>query len=59
MRVDSLIFGRAMRDKGDAGWQAHTLSSQLQTWLAERHPGQKVLVANFGVNGTLLRVRGT
>ncbi|MVT67115.1 hypothetical protein GPL21_18610 [Bradyrhizobium pachyrhizi] len=50
---DSLIFGRAMRDKGDTAWQAHTLSSQLQNWLAEKHPGQKVLVANFGMNGTL------
>jgi lysophospholipase L1-like esterase len=50
---DSLVFGRAMRDKGDSGWQTHTLSSQLQRWLADKHPGQPVSVANFGMNGTL------
>ncbi|WP_143278117.1 hypothetical protein [Bradyrhizobium sp. UFLA03-84] len=50
---DSLIFGRAMRDKGDTAWQSHTLSNQLQNWLAEKHPGQKAYVANFGMNGTL------
>ncbi|MCW5705353.1 MAG: hypothetical protein KIT82_22575, partial [Bradyrhizobium sp.] len=50
---DSLIFGRAMRDKGDKDWQAHTLSSQLQRWLAKKHPGRPVLVSNFGMNGTL------
>lgn len=50
---DSLIFGRAMRDKGDKAWQAHTLSSQLQRWLAEKHPGRPVSVSNFGMNGTL------
>jgi lysophospholipase L1-like esterase len=50
---DSLIFGRAMRDKGDKDWQEHTLSSQLQRDLTEKYPDRPVMVSNLGMNGTL------
>jgi lysophospholipase L1-like esterase len=50
---DSLVFGRAMRDKGDKDWQEHTLSSDLQRDLARKYPDRPVMVSNLGMNGTL------
>lgn len=50
---DSLAFGRTMRDKGDAQWENHTLSAQLQSQLERDFPAQKIMVLNLGMNGTV------
>jgi lysophospholipase L1-like esterase len=50
---DSLVFGRTMRDHGDADWQSHTLARQLEHRLAAADPARPVMVANLGMNGTL------
>ncbi|GEM_PF-1598537 len=50
---DSLVFGRTMRDHGDEDWQSHTLAAQLESRLAQSRAGCPVMVANFGMNGTL------
>jgi lysophospholipase L1-like esterase len=50
---DSLVFGRTMRDHGDAEWQSYTLASQLERHLADIDPERPVMVLNLGMNGTL------
>lgn len=50
---DSLIFGRTMRDHGDADWQSHTLPSRMESRFSQTDPDQPALFMNLGMNGAV------
>ena len=50
---DSVAYGRALADAGDADWRLHTLSAQLQDRLDRAGLKRRVLVLNVGMNGAL------
>ena len=50
---DSVVYGRALLEDGDAEWREHSLSAQLQDRLKSAALGRPVLVMNLGMNGAL------
>ena len=50
---DSLVYGRAMEDHGDANWRDHTLAESLQREIEATSPDLPTLVLNLGMNGLL------
>jgi len=50
---DSVVYGRRMEDKGDAGWRSHTIPAAVASLIEARPPKAPVLVMNLAMNGAL------